>query len=323
VDSRRRSLLCLAGASATLPHSLRAQPGNPKKVVWLGDQEQVRQHVRRELKSRGLVEGRDLTLAFQAAPRLRDEEKVEALVRSRPDVIVLHGDGALWPLRKRTRDIPIVFFNMKPDPVDFGLIDSFARPGGNLTGSTLNLTDWAPKLFEMLKQLMPSLKLVAELVDKRNLDAFELGEAEFVARSRTKVQSINARFGIDNVILRISPDHGRDEIESMVKASGAQVLAFDWVPHEAREYAVSAPIPAVCSTFAMAKRGCLIGWSFDWTEGVTYAVQVVQRILRGDSPAIIPVYQVPIAYAVNRRRAREMGLQVPPSVLLGAREVYE
>ena len=92
---------------------------------------------------------------------------------------------------------------------------------------------------------------------------------------------------------------------------------------EAHEFAFSAPVPTVCESFALAKKGCLLGWSFDWTDGVNYAVQAIQRILRGDSPAVIPVYQVPIAFALNRRRARDLGIGIPPELLIAAREIYD
>jgi putative ABC transport system substrate-binding protein len=322
MDSRRRSLLCLAGASAVLPCPLLAQSKEPKRIVWVGAGDQVRVRAREEFKSRGIVEARDIALTFQPGFSFDNEQKADELVRTAPHVIVLRGDGALWPLRKRTRDVPIVFYNMWPDPVDFGLIESFARPGGNLTGSSVNATEWSKKVLEILKQLVPALKLVGDLTDKGS-DDFERAEPEFVARNKERIRRENAQLGIDNVVLQVSRDHRRDEIARVVKASGIQVLMSPGFSPEAREFAISAPIPTVCPSFAMAKKGCLLGWSFDWTEGVSYAVQAVQRILRGDSPAVIPVYQARIEYALNRKRAHELGIEIPPAVLLGAREVYD
>lgn len=319
----RRSLLCLAGASALLPLRLLAESRVPKRIAWLSAGEQVRARAREEFKSRGIVEGRDIALTFQAGFGFQDQQLADALIRTEPHIIVVPGDGPLWPLRKRTRDIPIVFYNMKPDPVDFGLIESFARPGGNLTGSTLNATDWAKKLLEILKGLIPSLKLVGDLADKGVLDEFERAEPEFVARNKERMRAINAQFGIDNIVLQVSMDLRRDEIAGIVKASGIQVVMDVGHSPEAREFMVSAPIPTICQTFAMAKKGCLLGWSIDWTEGVNYAVQVVQRILRGESPAVIPVYQTRIEFALNRRRARELGIEIPPALLVGAREIYD
>jgi putative ABC transport system substrate-binding protein len=290
-------------------------------VAWLAA-ESFRPHVREAFKSRGVVEGRDITLTFHEQFGFRDAEKADALVRGRPDIIVLYGDGALWPIRKRTRDIPIVFYNMMPNPVDFGLVESFARPGGNLTGSTVNVTEWTKKLFEIMNRLVPSLKVVAELTPPTAAD-FERFEPQFVARNKERIRSEKAQFGFESVEVLVTDDLRREQIAAKVRASGAQVVMFQGHSPESREYAISAPIPTVCRFFGMAKRGCLLGWSFDDSEGPAYAVQAVQRILRGDSPAVIPVYQIPIAYALNRRRARELGIEIPPDILIGAREVYE
>ena len=321
---RRRALLFLAGASAVSTLPILAQSRGPKWIVWLGAGEPLRRHVLEAFKSRGIVEGRDVALTFQKGFGFRDEEAAEALVRSRPDVIVLYGDGALWPLKRKTKDIALVFHNMKPDPVDFGLVESFARPGGNITGSSLNATEWVKKLLQMMKGLVPSMRRLGGLVDKQTIDEFERAEPEFAARNRDRVRSIHAQQGIEHIDMRVPRDMGRDAVARLVESWGVQAVAVYGLNHPMlNEYAVSAPIPVVCETFAMAKRGCLIGWSFDWTEGVNYAVQAIQRILRGDSPAVIPVYQVPIAFAVNRRRAREIGIELPPEVLIAAREIYD
>ena len=286
MESRRRSLLCLAGASAMAPLSLLAQPKDPKRIVWIDAGEPVRLRVREEFKSRGIVEGRDIALTFQAGFGFQDEQAADAIVRSEPHVIVVLGDGPFWPLRKRTRDIPIVFYNMKPDPVDFGLIESLARPGGNLTGSTLNATEWAKKQVEILKRLNPSLRLLGGLADKGVIDEFARVEPDFAARSKLRMRDINAQFGIDNVVVQVSEDLNRDEIARMVRASGIQAVMRAGRSPAAREFMVSAPI-------------------------------------RGERPSVIPVYQVRIEYALNRRRAREIGIEIPPAVLIGAREIYD
>ena len=79
----------------------------------------------------------------------------------------------------------------------------------------------------------------------------------------------------------------------------------------------------MCHSFARVRKGCAFGLSFDWSEGETYAIRAVGRILRGESPAVIPVYQTPIAWAVNRKRARELGLGIPPALLVSAKEIYD
>jgi putative ABC transport system substrate-binding protein len=303
-----------------------AQSKGPKKVVWLYyGNEKARERIRTGFRSSGILEGRDITLTFQSLPD-RDEDAdalAASLVRSRPDVIVLVAHATVWSLKKRTRDIPIVFYNLSFNPATVGLVESLARPGGNLTGSSQVVDEFAQKDLQLFKQLVPSLKRLGLILDKKEAEWAERVEPELVASHRARLRRLEARHGMEVVELLVPEGAGRDAIARIVSASGVQAVWLESSSSAAGEFAFSAPIPAKCFGFARVRKGCVFGWSFEWLEGETYAIQAVQRILRGESPAVIPVYQTPIAIALNRRRARELRIEIPASLLIQAREVYD
>ena len=323
---RRRSLLGLAIVSA-IPHlPLLAQSKGPKRIVWLGaGNEAAERRIREGFRSRGVLEGRDMALTFQPLPS-RDEaadELAASLVRTRPDVIVLVAHAAIWALKKRTRDIPIVFYNLAFNPATLGFVESLARPGGNLTGTSQGIDEFEKKELQLFRQLVPSLKRLGMISDKAEAERVERAEPGVMAWHRGRWRSLEALHGIEIVELRIPQDAGRDEIARIVNASGVEAVHTDTLSPGMQEFVSSSRVPAKCFGFARVRKGCVFGWSFEWLEGERYAVQAVQRILRGESPAVIPVYQTPIAIALNRRRARELGIEVPASMLIEAREVYE
>ena len=331
MQSRRTFLrTLLAGVGASLPPCGVAQSvGGRKRVIWLGVvAEQGRNRIREAFKSRGILEGRDVTLTFQGLPANVEkecDELAESLVRSRPDVIVLPGHLTLWSLKKRTRDIPVVFYNLGPDPAKVGIVESTSRPGGNFTGSTqsgdasLETRRWAT-----FKQLLPSMRRAAQMVDQEFFEAIER-DSLWRGLWDSIRRDTEAQLGIEIVRLKVPKNANREEISRMVTASGAQAVVLEaYVTPGAREFLYTAPIPSMCWFFESARKGCLVASSVDFLEGETYAVHVVERILRGESPAVIPVYQhVRLAFALNRRRARELGIDLPASLLVEAEEIYE
>ena len=331
--ARRRALLCLAGAAASFPAVLRSQQQSPKTVVWLGvggekpsaQEDAARKRIREGFRSRGIHEGRDIKLIFRELPggRVKEsDELAESLVRSRPHVIVSVAHAVIWSLRKRTRDIPVVFYNLASNPVTLGIVDSLARPGGNLTGSTQMADEFGHKQMQMFKELVPGLKRVGVVLDREEFEDAQRAEPELVARQRSDQRNVAASLGIEIVELIFPSNASRDEVARAVKRSGVHGLLGHSSP-EVEEFVFTASIPAMCFGFRRVKKGCLFGWSFEWLEGESYAVQAVERILRGESPASIPVYQTPIRWAVNRKRARELGLPVPPALLISASEIYD
>jgi putative ABC transport system substrate-binding protein len=327
---RRRALLCIAGAAFFSPQVLQAQSKEPKKVVWLYyGNEKARERIREGFRSRGIVEGRDISLTFQLLPanfEKEADELVDSLARSRPDAIVLAPHVAIWSLKRKITDIPVVFYNLGVDPVEFGLVESLGRPSGNFTGSTVRSNEsFMPRTWQVFRQLVPSARRMGLLVDRpTSMEDFKRREPARFAAQRAKDRAMQSRLGIELVELRIDDGATREEIARIVEASGVHAVVLDrGMGGPIAQFAHTAPIPSTCGSFGDARKGCLIGWSFDDELGETYAVQAVYRILRGDSPAAIPVDQVNWEFAINRRRARELGIEIPAAMLIGAREIYD
>ena len=123
------------------------------------------------MRARGFLEGRDIALTFRELPgglEKESDELADELIRSRPDIIAMVGHPAVTSLKNRTRDIPVIFYNLGPNPAQVGLVESLVRPGGNLTGSTMTGDQYEYELrrWGTFKQLVPSLKRVATIVGK-------------------------------------------------------------------------------------------------------------------------------------------------------------
>lgn len=328
MDPRRRALLCLAGAATLPPRILRAASSGPKRIVWLVNSVESRQRIRHAFRSRGILEGRDIMLTFQGLPANVEkecDELAESLVRSPPDIIVLPGHLTLWALKRRTRDIPVVFYNLGPDPAKVGIVESNSRPGGNFTGSTQSGdTSLETRRWAKFKQLHPSMRRAAQMVDQQFWEAIERDSLWHGVWDSIR-RDTEVRLGIEIVRLKVPKKATREEIARMVTASGAQSVVLEaYVTPEAGEFLYTAPMPSMCWFFESARKGCHVATTFDFLEGETYAVHAVERILRGESPAVIPVYQhVRLAFALNRRRARELGVDIPASLLVEAEEIYD
>ena len=339
--ARRCALMRFAGAAAFLssPRWARAQQptganraSSPKRIVWLDGQgssperDAAQKRIREGFKARGLREGEHIALTFQALPPddvKESDEVADSLVRGRPDAIVLVASALLWSLKKRTRDIPVVFYNLASNPADQGIVESLARPGVNFTGSTQMFDEVVLKDVQLFKQLVPSVDRLGLLVDKEDMELVERHEPALAARQRERWRSLKPRLGIEVVEVPIPARANRNEIALAVSSASVQAVWLGSSSVEAMQYVSSAPVPTKCFSFRRVREGCLFGWSFEWLEGERYAIQAVERILRGDSPAVIPVYQTPINFALNRRRARELGIEIPPSILMSAKQVYE
>jgi len=328
--AKRRQLLMFAGASALSP-AFAIAATEPKHVIWLGPQPKGQERIRQAFKARGLVDGRDLKLTFLDLPTNNEkegDELAESVIRSRPDIIVLIAHATLWMLQKRTRDIPVVFYNLGSDPALVGLVKSLARPGGNLTGSTLGFEDLWLKNWQLLKELMPSLKRAGALVDKRTFEELERPDHPFALqweRGRRLKEFAEQQLGIKIVELRVPKNATVDDVARIVGSSGVEAAYLDpYTTDVAAKFLLSAKIPAMCLGNFGVKNGFVLGAGWDWMEGENYAVDVTQRLLRGESPAVIPVYQIKKwDIFLNRRRARELGLMIPESMVLLAKEVYD
>jgi putative ABC transport system substrate-binding protein len=241
---------------------------------------------------------------------------VAALV---PDVILAHGATTVRPLLQVTRTIPIVF-PIVGDPVGAGFVDSLARPGGNATGFMTEEYSFAGKWLELLKQIAPGVTRAAILRDA----AQGSGTSQFAA-----IQAMAPSLGVD-----VTPVNLRDasEIERAIGAfarasnGGVVVTTGPAAVHRHLIVALAArhKLPAVYYARLFPAAGGLISYGADYIDQYQRAAGYVDRILKGEKPADLPV-QAPTKYelVINLKTAKALGLEIPSTLIASADEVIE
>jgi putative ABC transport system substrate-binding protein len=275
---------------------------------------------RRGLQQAGWTEGRNVRIDIRWAGGETGNYRPHAaeLVALGPDVIVANG-STLVALREATRTVPIVFV-LVPDPVGAGYIASLARPGGNATGFTSAEYGISGKWLELLKQIAPRVMRVGVV-----RDANISGGAQYGA-----IQGAAPSFGVE-----VTPIDGRDPgtiergVSGFVRGPNDGLivtLAPTALVHRQTmiELAARYRLPAVYGIRTFVADGGLVSYGPEQIEPFRQAAGYVDRILRGEKPADLPV-QMPTKYetVLNLKTARALGLTVPPTLLAIADEVIE
>jgi putative ABC transport system substrate-binding protein len=242
------------------------------------------------------------------------------LVAAAPDVLVASGGSTVGQLQQLTRTVPIVF-PIATDPVGSGFVDSLARPGGNATGFMNFEYSISGKWLELLKQIAPAVTRVAVLRDvAQGSGNMQFAVIQAVAASlRMEVNPISVRETGD--IERLIAEFARATNGGLIATSGAGMVRHR---HLITALAARHKLPAVYSERFYATAGGLISYGPDQVEQFRLAAGYVDRVLKGEKPADLPV-QVPTKYEtiINLKTAKALGLNVPPSVLARADEVIE
>jgi len=275
---------------------------------------------RQGLAETGYVEGQNVAIDYRWAEGRSDRLPGLAadLVGRKVDVIVTQG-GTLpaSAAKDATSTIPIVFTG--GDPVEQGLVASFARPGGNLTGFTFFLVELVLKRFELLSELVPKARVIALLMNPRTPSSW-LGEVQQAARTK----------GVQLPILEAATESEIDAaFASLVELhAGALLIGPNPFFNDRREQLV-----ALASRYALATSyewresvaaGGLISYGPSLTATYRQVGNYAGRILKGEKPADLPVQQpTTFELVVNLKTAKELGLTVPPSILARADEVIE
>ncbi|MFL5030632.1 MAG: ABC transporter substrate-binding protein [Xanthobacteraceae bacterium] len=274
------------------------------------------------LQQLGWAEGRNLRIdTVWAGGSVEAIRKHAAeLVADAPDVILAHGGTTVGPLLIMTSALPIVFVSVT-DPVGAGFVENLARPGGNATGFTLLEFSLSGKWLELLKEIAPGASRVAVLRDTSNpSQTAQYGAIQAVAPSlRVEVTPVNMRDAseIERAVASIAraPDGGL-----IVTAGAAAVRHRDLIVTLAARH----KLPAVYWERFFAAAGGLISYGADVADQYRRAANYVDRILRGEKPAALPV-QAPTKYelVINLKTAKALGLEIPPTLLARADEVIE
>jgi putative tryptophan/tyrosine transport system substrate-binding protein len=327
---RRKFILLVGAAAAAWPLAARGQQRKAMRrigVLMPYAAKDPQTQARNAAFLQGLLQlgwsvGDNVQIDYRWSGGSEDETRKYAaeLVALAPDVIFTSGSAAVEPLRRATRTVPIVFA-LAPDPVGAGFVESLARPGGNITGFSPWEYGIGAKWLELLKQIAPSVTRVAVLRDAAITAGIGLWGA---------IQSVAPSFGVE-----LRPIDVRDagEMERALAAfagspNGGLVLTGSaWaIVHRDLIIALAARhrLPAVYYERYFAAAGGLISYGSDNVELFRLAAGYVDRILKGEKPADLPV-QHPTKYdlVINLKTARALGLDVPPTLLARADEVIE
>jgi putative ABC transport system substrate-binding protein len=270
-----------------------------------------------ELQVLGWGIGRNIQIEYfwGEGNRDRSRKNVTELVALAPDVILATGGPTLEPLLQATHTVPIVFVQIA-DPVGAGYVNSLARPGGNATGFTAFEYSFAPKWLELLKDIVPSVKRVAVLRDGTSA----AGIGQYAA-----IQAVAPSLGVELRPIGVSD---AAEIEHMVDAfardaNGGMIVTESGpsIVHRELILALAARhhLPAVYPFRRYVTGGGLISYGQSTIEPYRLAAGYVDRILKGEKPADLPV-QAPtkIDLVINRKTARELGVTIPDKLLATA-----
>jgi len=324
---RRAFITFLGGAAAAWPLAARAQQlGTLPTVGFLGNttasvQSQWTAAFVQRLRELDWIEGRTVAIEYRWVEG-RDERAAEIateFVRLKVNVIVTGGTALVIAAKQTTSTIPIVFASAG-DPVAAGLVASLARPGGNITGISVQATDLAGKKVQMLREVVPGLHRLAIMANVGSpAGVLQMGEAQAAARG----------LGIEvaRVEIRQAEDIGpaieavRAHVEALYVANDPLVAT-----HMARITAVTmaARLPTMYGSREYVEMGGLISYAPSFPDLYRRAAEYVDKILRGRKPADIPVEQpTKFELVLNLKTAKAFGLTVPQSLLAIADEVIE
>ncbi|HVG52650.1 MAG TPA: ABC transporter substrate-binding protein [Xanthobacteraceae bacterium] len=324
---RREFIVALGAAAVTLPAAARAQ--QPSKLPTIGVLGAATPAVagpwitafEKRLREHGWVEGRNVTIEYRWA-EARTERYAEIaaeLVELKVDVILTWASAPVLAAKQATKVVPIVFA-AQMDPVGAGVVASLARPGGNITGLSLQQTDTAGKRLELLREVVPKLRRLAIMANTGAPGAvLETREIEATAR----------RLGLDVTASEIR--HAEDiapAIDAFKGHADALYVATDPLMFTNRVYintlAQGARLPTIYGSREYVDAGGLISYGPNFPDLFRRAADHVDRILRGTKPGDIPIEQpTKFDLILNLTTAKALGLSIPESFALRADGVIE
>ena len=331
-DMRRRDFItAIAGLATAWPLSAQAQVEQKRRIgvilAYAEDNPEAPPRIAafvKGLRQLGWVDGRNIQIDYRygGADPERTRKNAAELVALAPDVILAGNTSTVAPLQRATRTVPIVFAGVV-DPVAAGFVDTLARPGGNATGFTQFEYGMSGKWLELLKEIAPNVTRVAVLRD-RDVNITETGEFAVI-------QAVASSAGVE--VSPIGIGDSEDEIERAVTAfarspNGGLIVVTGTPAVRHRKLiarlAARHRLPAVYPYHFFVTDGGLVSYGPDRVDPFRRAAAYVDRILKGEKPADLPV-QAPTKYElfVNQKTAKALGLTIPTAILARADEVIE
>jgi putative ABC transport system substrate-binding protein len=328
--NRREFITLLGGAAAAWPLEVHAQQP-PRKtpvvgVLWHAanaEEEDVYLSIlRKAFHDLGYIEGKNIQLEhrFPAENPDRFRTLARELVESKVDAIIAVTPLGAVELKKLTSTIPIVFV-IVPDPVGFALVESLARPGGNVTGLSLMAIDLSGKRLGLLKEAVPNLSRVALLTDPRDPFNQRTIKANQVAAEALGISlwpaEITAPDDVEPVFAKIAEDRADGVV------FGAGSLLFN-LRARIGASALAHRLPGLGFIAEQVPSGLLMSYGQDFPDYFRRAAAYVDKILKGAKPANLPVEQpTKFKLLLNLKTAKVLGLTMPQTLLLSADEVIE
>ena len=324
---QRHEFIMLVGyAAVARPLAARAQPANMPRIGFLrfgpaaANVGRV-EALRAGLRQLGYVEGKNIVIEFRWAETVEQLSELAAeLVRMNVDVIFALSSTEVEPARHMTKTIPIVFGG-HADPVGLGHVASLARPGGNITGLTVVLTDVVAKQLEILKEVVPQATRIGVLFSPS------------APSHRPAVQALETAgvgLGVSFVMvpIRAVEDFGsafatmaRQQVGGLVVPAVSLTLSYR---ERLAELALEHRLPGMFGAKENVEAGGLMSYGANQNDSVRRAAIYIDKILKGAKPADLPVEQATkFELVINNKTAKAIGLTIPPSFLLRADEVIE
>jgi putative tryptophan/tyrosine transport system substrate-binding protein len=327
---KRREFITFVGCAATWPLTARAQQDDRIRRIGVligtraedPDTKARGAALEQALQQLGWTPGRNVRIdyRFAAGDAATSRKQAEELVALAPDVIVSSGSFTTGTILQATHTVPVVFA-IAPDPVGSGFVGSLAHPGGNATGFMQFEYGLSGKWLELLKEIAPSVTRAIVLWDP----AIPAGIGQFAI-----IQSVATSAGVD-----VRPVNLRDagETERAITAfaqapNGGLIVTASALSTVHRDLIIALAarhkLPAVHNERLFVTAGGLISYGANFIDQYRRAASYVDRILKGEKPAVLPV-QAPNKYelVINLKTAKALGLSIPPAVLARADEVIE
>ena len=324
---KRRAFIAALGGMAAWPMVARGQqPPNMPTIGYLGpttpavESQRVAAFVQR-LHELGWIEGRTIAIEYRWAEGRSERftEIAAEFVRLKVDVVATYATTPVIAAKQATSVIPIVFA-VAGDPVGAGLVASLARPGGNVTGLSVQQNDLAGKRLELLREVVPGLRRLAIMGNADNpATVLEMGDVLTAART----------LGLNVVTLEIRrAEDIAHAFEALKGRTDALYVCNDPLVNANRilinTSALRARLPTVYNWRENVEAGGLMSYGANFPDMFRRTAELIDKVLRGAKPADIPVEQpTKFDLTINLTTAKALGLTVPPSVLARADEVIE
>jgi putative ABC transport system substrate-binding protein len=324
---RKTALLSILVVAALLAGGLIVEAQQPKKIPRIGylslnDLSPSSANLgafRQGLRELGYVEGKNLVIEHKSAEKTLAARAAE-LVRLKVDVIVTGGATATRAAKEATTTIPIVFLQ-DPDPVGNGLVTNLARPAGNITGLSSMTADITGKRLELLKEVLPKVSRVAVLGNSGN------------AGNGTQLRETERAAGALGIQLQYLDILSAKDVETAFRKAGNEraeavfVLRGPVLTAERplfTQHAVKSRLPAIYPQSNAVEEGGLMSYGASIADLERRAAVYVDKILKGAKPSDLPVEQPKkFEFVINLKAARQIGLTIPPNVLVRADRVIK